>query len=198
MATLGHAVRIAATTWAPIVGGGDPNTIDVYQHARTVEELMKLDVPATLPPKQRGVAVVELVERLFVSGSLIRNHLPDVLVQRAGALADEIGRAVLLEHSSPHNFICALYAWHGCINMAKLVRRTFVIPGGEAEYTIAERLRGYALLEQCWSAEDSRANPWVRYGVSLARSLEEGRQQDEFPARVVENWVPAGSPYWAP
>jgi hypothetical protein len=39
-------------------------------------------------------------------------------------------------------------------------------------------------------------NPWVRYGVSLARLMEKGRKGDDFDYVVHENWIPKDSPYW--
>ena len=80
--------------------------------------------------------------------------------------------------------------------MAKLLRDAFVIPGGEADYTTEQRVKGYAWLQKCWAMEVGRGNPWVRYGVSLARLFEKTRKGDKFEEVVVEEWVPPESPYW--
>jgi hypothetical protein len=80
--------------------------------------------------------------------------------------------------------------------MAKMLRRTYVTPAGEVEYTMRERLDAFANLERCREEEDRRGNQWVTFGVTLARRLEQNRQKDSFAHRVVEHWVPRDSPYW--
>jgi hypothetical protein len=197
-ARLESAVREAARTWDRLDGAGDPNTIDLYHHARRIEDLLQVEVPQVLPPKEHGVALVELVEQHLVSGPLVRARAPDVVAEHAGVLVDAIARAGLLGGGGTHSYVCVLYAWHGCINMAKLLRRTYVSPDGETDYTRDQRVRGYTWIEWCWSEEVARGNPWVRYGVSLARPFEKSRRGNEFIEAVVEDWIPQDSPYWDP
>jgi hypothetical protein len=111
-------------------------------------------------------------------------------------LVNEIAGATLLDGEPTQRYVCALYTWHGCINMAKLLRSTYVISGGEADYTRDQRIKGYAWLEECCSKETTRGNAWVRYGVSLARLFEKNRKGDKFKDAIVEDWVPQESPYW--
>jgi hypothetical protein len=85
-ARLERVVKEAAEAWDKLDGPGDPNTIDLYRHARRVEELLRVEVPQVLPPKEYGVALVELVEQHFVSAALIRTLAPHVVAQRAGCL----------------------------------------------------------------------------------------------------------------
>lgn len=193
---LERAVSEAAKTWDKLDGPGDPNTIDLYCHAWRVEELLRVEVPKLLPPKENGVALIELVEQHFVSDALIRTLAPHVIAERAGVLVNAIAGAALLDHAPAQNYVSALYAWHGCINMAKLLRSTYVIPSGEVDYTRDQRIKGYAWLEECWTKEILRGNAWVRYGVSLARLLEKNRKGGKFKEAVVEDWVPQVSPYW--
>ena len=75
--------------------------------------------------------------------------------------------------------------------MAKLLRRTYVVPGGEAPYTLEMRLQGHNWLQECWRREEPNGNPWIRYGVSLARLLEKERDNP-----IIEDWVPKDSCYW--
>lgn len=191
---LEQAVGEAAATW-PSVGEGDPNTIDLYWHACRVQERLQLELPETLPTKERGVCLVELVEKHFVGG-LIRFFPPDVLVKRALTLVAATEQLVLIEGGRHQSYVCSLYAWHGCVNMAKLLRHTFVTADGEAEYTMERRVEGYASLQQFWSKKEARGNRWVSYGVSLARGFEMNRKKENFTQMVVEDWVPPNSPYW--
>lgn len=200
-ATLQQGVKAAAQWW-PQIGPVDPNTSvdpnlgDIYWHARRLQDLLHVDLPLVLPPKVAGVAAVELVERHLVDGSLLRRRSADAAAARAGTLVGALEQDELLSGAPLQRYVSALYAWHGCINMAKVLRRTYVTPAGEVEYTLEQRRQGYARLSAHWSLEESRENPWVRYGVSLARLLEKNRKPDDFAQRVVEDWVPPDSPYW--
>ena len=187
---------IEAGRWSALNGHGDPNTIDLYRHARRVEYILRIGVPHGIPGKDAGVALVELVERHFVGAKLIRTLGPTEISERAAALVDAIACATLLADSPGQRYIAALYAWHGCINMAKLLRPTSVTPDGEADITMDQRTRDYVWLSTCWSEEIARGNPWVRYGVSLARPFEKNRKGDSFKGAVLEDWVPRDSPYW--
>ncbi len=191
-----QAVRAAARSWPPDGGSGDPNTVDIYWHAQRVTGILQLQLPLVLPPKETGVAIVELVEHHFIGSSLVRDLSLESLAHRAGKLVDAVQHGGLLSFGEQQGYVVALYGWHGCIYMAKLLRQSFVVPGGEAPYSLEHRLQGYGRLRECWSQEDARANPWVRYGVSLARSLEKTRKGDRFGELIVENWVPSDSPYW--
>ncbi len=195
---LEQAVSKAAKTWLQI-GSGDPNTIDLYWQAQKVQERLGLQLPQTLPPKENGVALVELVENHFVCASLgvaVRDLPPDAVAQRACKLVDAIQGAGLQSYRPQESYVIALYTWHGCINMAKLLRPSYNVPGGRAAYSDQQRVQGYARLRECWTQETVKSNPWVRYGVSLARRLEINRKKGEFAHMVVEDWVPPDSPYW--
>ena len=154
-ASLQRAVIEARGLRDPL-GAGDPNTIDLYLHARKVEDLLGLGVPHKIPGKDAGVALVELVERYFVRSELIRTLSPTEISERAGALVDAIAGATLLADSPGQCYIAALYAWHGCINMAKMLRPTSVTPDGEADITMGQRTQDYACLSTCWSEEIAR------------------------------------------
>lgn len=190
-AALRAAIESAAQSWPRMCGPSDPNTIDVYWHAGEVVKLLALKLPIETPQKKIGVALVECVEKRFISGSLIRQCSPHGLAERAVELIKAIRDRRLLSIEVQESYAVALYTWHGCINMAKLLRRTYVVPGGEAPYTLEMRLQGHNWLQECWRREEAKGNPWVRYGVSLARLLEKERGNP-----IVENWVPRDSSYW--
>lgn len=114
------AVSKAAQTW-PQIGPGDPNTIDLYWQAQKVQERLALQLPQTLPPKENGVALVELVENHFVRpslGMLLRTLPPDAVAERARKLVDAIHGAGLQSGGSKESYVTALYSWHGCINIS--------------------------------------------------------------------------------
>lgn len=188
--SLRAAIEMAAKSW-PQLYVGDSNTVDVYWHAGEVVKLLGLQIPTGLPQKEIGVALVECVENNFISGSLIRQYSAQNLAERGLELAKVIRNQRLLSIGVQESYTVALYTWHGCINMAKVLRRTYVIPEGEAPYTPELRWYGYNQLQRTWRNEDARGNPWIRYGVSLARLLEKKRGNP-----LVENWVPGDSPYW--
>src|SRR5438132_211394 len=93
-AELGQAVQDASQGWTP-VSGGDPNTIDLLHLARRIEAARKLRLPASFPAKADGVAIVELVERHFVSATLIRHVPPVTLAARSVTLVDAMAGAGL-------------------------------------------------------------------------------------------------------
>jgi len=191
MSSLLEAIKEAAGSWPQLAGLGDPNTIDVYWHASEVVGLLKLRLPTKLPEKEIGVAVVECVENDFIKSSLIRDCSSQELAEKGRKLVECIQNQKLLPLRRSESYVVALYTWHGCINMAKLTRRTHVIPHGEAPYTIEMRLEGYHSLQECCFAEQAKGNPWVRYGVSIARLL--GKKRGN---AVEDNWIPEDSPYW--
>jgi len=186
--SLQEAITLAAQSWPSLPGSGDPNTADVYWHAHKVAALIRSKLPVKLPMKEIGVALVECVENNFIKGYLIRHCLPQELAERGEKLIECIQRGNLLNVGLREAYVVALYTWHGCINMAKLLRKT--TSSGEL-YTHKMRWQGYNWLKQCWHNEDNRGNPWLRYGVSLARLLEKKRENP-----IVEDWVPKESPYW--
>lgn len=188
---IGQVVMELSQRWPALTGAGDPNTIDVYWLGRELHQRLFLRLPTTLPDKETGVRIVELVEQCLISGSLIRQCSAQNLAQRSEKLLEGIVSQRLLSCGLGESLAIALYVWHGCINMAKCLRKTFVVPGGEASYTTQLRKQGYDQLRACWQAEDARGNPWVRYAVSLARLLEQKRGNV-----VVDDWVPNDSPYW--
>lgn len=190
-----------AQWWPPVSPStGDSNTIDVYLVACRVHERLRrlrIDLPTELPDKKTGIRLVDLVETYFVIGKEekliipIRLCLPQRLIERSQDLEEAIQRESLLANSPTQNLVIAFYMWHGYICMAKYTRMTYVVNVGEAPYTIEKRLQGYNELKACFNCELARGNPWVRYGVSLARLLVHKRGNI-----VIEDWVPEDSPYW--
>ena len=192
ISSLQTAIKMAAQSWTQLDEPGDPNTVDVYQHAGKVVELLGLQLPIELPKKEIGVLLVESVEKNFIKSSLIRYLSSQELTKRGATLVEDIQNQRLLSFGIQECYAVALYTWHGCLNMAKLTRETHVSIDGEKAYTDEMRLQGYMLLKVCWRKEkQDRGNPWVQYGVYLAGSLSEKRGD-----KVISTWIPKDSPYW--
>jgi hypothetical protein len=165
---------------------GDPNTIDLLWLAYGFEEQVRFKYPKKLPPKETGIEIVESVE-VFIKG-LIRDLPRAELAERSIALNQRLSGSALLSYEPITNLAIAFCVWTGCIGMAKCLR---VETSDHTVYTTAMRVSGYEDLVRTWEADEQKGNPWVRYGVSLARELERRRGN-----AVVDDWVPKSSPYW--
>jgi hypothetical protein len=196
ISTIRKSVETAAQNWPPF-RDGDSNLVDVYWLAQKIREVLGVALPTELPPKTAGVMAFECVEAKLL-------HDPQTRVLRNTPVADVAQRMVnltialkgMLPFSDDQNRVASLYAWHGCIHMGKLLRCVHNIPGGQALYTPQMRRDGYAHIRREWTRDEAQGNPWVRYGVSLARPMEQGRTRQDFDFQVHENWIPKDSPYW--
>lgn len=84
ISSLEEAIEKNASSWRQ-VGQGDPNTIDVYNHAKKVSISLHLHLPTQpLPGKEIGVKIVELVNEKFIEKCLIRGRTPQKLVELGG------------------------------------------------------------------------------------------------------------------
>lgn len=192
------AVETAAMSW-PSFRDGDSNLVDVYCLAEKIREVLGVALPSELPPKNAGVLAFECVETSLLrdpQSRVLRNTPVAEIAQRIVNLAGTLKG--MLPFSDDQNLVVSLYAWHGCIRMAKLLRCVYNIPGGQALYTPQMRRDEYAHIRKEWTKDDAQGNPWVRYGVSLARPMEQGRKKQDFDFAVHENWIPKDSPYWEP
>ena len=187
--TFREAAARAAAAWPAV--GGDTNLLDVYIHATRIVQMHGVHLPAALPSKDGGVRLVELVDAELIKGRLIRTLSPQEVSARAEALIARIQADGLLSHSIAVNYAIALFTWHGCIHMAKNLRPTYRTPTGEAPYSLEIRQHGYQIIERSWRQAVAEGNPFVRYGVTLARPLEVARGN-----RIIDDWVPRESPYW--
>lgn len=193
---LRKAVEMAAKSWPPF-GGGDSNLVDVYWLAEQIREVLGVVLPTELPPKNAGVQAFEWVEANLLrdpKNRVLRNIPVSDVAQRIVNLAAALKG--MLPFSEDQNLLVSLYAWHGCIHMGKLLRRVYNVLGGQALYTPEMRRDGYARIRGEWTRDEAKGNKWVRYGVSLARPMEQSRKKQDF--EVHEDWIPRDSPYWEP
>jgi hypothetical protein len=193
-----NLVEKAAGHWPEC--GGDTNLFDVYWLAQRLREDVGLTVPTQSLSKDRGVEAFECVE------SHVLRDLPGRGLLREAPLSDVAARILSLQEalrsilpfSDDENVMVAFYIWQGCVHMANLLRKSYVVAGGEDPYTPELRRAGYDHIRECWESESQHGNPWVRYGVSLARLMEQGRKKEKFKDQIVEDWVPNDSPYREP
>lgn len=167
--------------------------VDVLGMARLITERLGLALPNDLLPKPEGVTIVESVEKNLMSAAgLLRwsaRQEPQRIIEGISTLLRDLRESSLLHFSDPLNLVCALFAWHGCLSMAKVLRPTFVFGDMTIAYTLDLRERDYRKLQQEWLGEEAKGNRWVRYGVSLTRLFRSHELR-------VDQWVPQDSPYW--
>jgi hypothetical protein len=190
---LTNAVEAAAKSWPPF-GSGGLNLVDVLWLAQKIREGLAVALPPAPPPQAAGVKAVECVETSLLRdprNRALRNTFVNEVARRIVALHAALNG--VLPFPNDQGLVVSLYAWHGCLHMASLLR---CVDAAGVLYTAEMRRRGYAVLHDDWEREAAAGNPWVRYGVSLARRLEQGRKKENFDYEVHENWVSRPSPYW--
>ncbi len=180
----------------PAPQGGEPNLEDLDWFVRSLMSRMSVTQPDLFPTREQGVELVELVEAKLLAHApspyhRIRDISPADLVHNFKAIAQEIRDKELLPHDDATNIVGALFAWLGCIAMAKTLRE---VDSQGRLYTDDLRRRDYASIEDQW---DESGGPWVHYGVSLARTFELDRiRRSGSQRKLIEGWVPRESPYW--
>lgn len=186
-----QAIEKTASFWLPeptavrIVGQGDANTFDVWWLMRHFIQLLELDLPTNLPPKEVGIKIALCADENFIEG-IIRFLTTEKLVQRADNLIRELDVEELLPNlNKKTQFAIALSIWYGCICMSKLLRQE---DAGNNEISNEVREFEYERLKGEWEFEQSRGNPWVRYGVTLAKDFEIPRATRENRA-FYDEWV---------
>lgn len=191
---LRSAVVRSAGHWNLLFDEGDPNILDAYFHARGIEGSLGEEPPSDLPSGANGVLIVEKVEKHLIASSILRHVQPEELGSRAEILIRSLhARSLMRGRGFADMYVGALYAWHGCVPMAKLVRRTYVTAAGEVPYTRQQRLNEHELILSSTSSGERRG-AWIRFGMSIARLFEKnrGKRDDE----IDDSWVPQDSPYW--
>lgn len=151
---------------------------------------LSVTLPDTFPSRDEGVELVELVESTLLSQSpqqVVRLNSPAALAQHCQDITQELRAKNLLSYDDATALVAALFAWLGCIAMAKTLRD---VDSQGKPYTDDTRRREYARIERQWAEP---GGPWIRYGVTLARALELGRGNNN----PIEDWVPKDSPYWS-
>jgi hypothetical protein len=69
---------------------------------------------------------------------------------------------------------------------------TYAAPDGDKSYTLEIRKSRYDYIAKCDDEEAAKGNPWVKFGVALARGFSLGRKN-----QIIDDWVPKESAYWS-
>lgn len=191
------AVEDASRSW-PGFAVGDPNLVDIYWLAQKIREGLGVTLPTESPPKSAGVAAFECVETNLLrqaSGRGLVRFTPVAEVARLIVNLHGLLRG-MLPFTEDQALVVSLFGWHGCMHMGKVLRCFANAPGGVIPYTAQMRRDGYSKIREDWEKNLATGNPWVRYGVSITRLMEQGRKGENFDYEIHENWIPEDSPYW--
>lgn len=173
--------------------GDDPNTHDIWYHASKIVDTLRLKLPTTLPDVKIGILLVDCVGKDFSYG-LIREVPPKELAGRGISLLRNLENQHLLPYKPIENYVISLYIYHGYFCISKMTRVFYNTPSGKIDYTDEVRIKLYANLQKLWETEEvGRGNPWVRYGVTIAKPFDEKNRKNE---DIINNWIPRDSPYW--
>lgn len=179
---------------------GEPNLFAFRLMAQTIKLYCKDcqgDKFITTPPKaDDGLRIVEYIENEFMKGALhgvIVTFSEDRFFKRMKKTAHDLQVDNLIYGGVCNSLCAAFYTWYGCLSMAKLTR---VMGSDKVFYTAEMRENGYAHLEKEWKEEERLGNPWIKFGVSLAKLLEEKRKKADHIKVIMDDWIPADSPYW--
>jgi hypothetical protein len=187
--TFEEVVLAATRSWPTCYG--DSNLSDVFWLAQAIAAPTGTLLPGKEPPKHVGITIVDCVESLVIQRRLIRTVPPHELAGRARTIGEEILKRKFIENppeSSVQASALSLFTWHGCISMAKSLRSEDV---RGCRYTLNMRHESYTMVLQTLECALPEGRRWIRYGISLAKGLEEKRGN-----RVIDDWVPKDSPYW--
>lgn len=182
-------------------GSGEPNLHDFRLMALILRLHYVDEMLQDTPTYGTGLKIVEYIEdNIFKDTSeyaiyhVVRN-LP--LGDFSKRMKDS-ARALQLEgylHGGVAQVLsAAFYTWYGCISMAKLTR-----PEGSdrVQYTTEMRFDGYDYIKSEWEEAEKIGNPWIKFGASLAKRLEEKRKKNDPNKVIVDDWIPKDSPYWS-
>ena len=172
---------------------GDTNLIDLYLLAKGIQNSMEIRIPYEEIMCDIGIDIVECVENVFIKGELIREISSQELNERTSLVIQHIRDKNLLPFDDEQNFLIALFIWHSCLRMAKLVRETYVInrAGDKEEYTHEMRMKEYNVIISILESEEKNINCWFLFGVSIAKPFKSRRNE-----KCIEDWIPEESPYW--
>jgi hypothetical protein len=158
---------------------------------------------ANLPDKGDGIQIVNLVEGVAagISNDQIK---PSDTVMLSGLVAGLVDAISPMVHEPVLTFAAAVFAWNGCMSMAKLIQRessgNILRRWVRSVWKRKKNLWEYDDLQKRWTKQEiERENVWVKYGVTLARALKklEYSNDKDFEKNVDDSWVPQGSPYWS-
>lgn len=182
-------------------GEGEPNLRDVWLMAETLRLNYVGKIPVEVPKENIGLKIVEyLDENIFKDTQnypiqhILRNLSLEDFSERMKEIAKDIQLKGYLNGGVAKTLCMAFYMWFGCIFVAKLTRSE---GSDKVKYTNEMRLDQYNWIKNIWEDALNYGNPWIKYGVSLSKLLEEDRKKKNPEKIIVDDWIPSESPYWS-
>lgn len=188
--------------WCEIRGDrvGEPNLLDFKLMAQTLRLHYVDEMLQELPGCETGLKIVEYIEdNIFKDAAtyeiyhVVRNLTLEDFSKRMREIAKRLQLNGYLHGGVTKALSAAFYAWYGCLSMAKLTR----VEGSDGVlYTTEMRLEEYKCIRNEWEDAEKYGNLWIKFGVRIAKLLEEKRKKAESNKVIVDDWVPEDSPYW--
>jgi hypothetical protein len=178
----------------------EPNLRDFKLIAETLRFNYVNKMPQKLPSCNIGLKIVEYIEdnifkdtQTYQIHHVVRNLTLENFSERMKKTAKKLQVKRYLNGGTAEVLCIAFYIWFGCISMAKLTR----FEGSDrVPYTSEIKLEGYSWLKSEWKNAEKQGNYWIKYGVELAKQLEEKRKEKDPNKIIVDDWIPQNSPYW--
>lgn len=186
--------------WEEIKSSGPDDEVNLFDF-QLIAQIIRLNyiqekMLQNIPGCKIGLNIVEYIEdNTFkdVPAHVIRNLTLDEFSDRMKTTAKVLQTKGYLSGGIFKTISVAFYVWYGCLSMAKLTR---VMGSDGVLYTDQIRQERYSRLEQIWKEAEREENPWIRFGVTLAKCLEEKRKKADPTKVIVDDWIDKSSPYW--
>lgn len=189
LVSLKKLVETVAKDWPAAIG--DVNMCDVAVLGWRIAAKESLTLPHQLWPKDFGVQVVETIDRELIKMSDIRKRTPKDLARGSARIVEWFRSANGPDWDGPTILATSFFTWQGCISMAKSTRPSYNAHPKPLPYTQDLRWCGYYRVQHEWKEALQFRNIWIRYGVTLARTLALARKNE-----IIDDWIPKDSPYW--
>lgn len=180
----------------------EPNIRDFWIISETIRlKYAKDEMLQNVPNCDTGLKIVEYIENNIFKDPpgreiyhIVRNLTVDEFSMRMGQIAKYLQFEGYLNGGILKVLSVSFYTWFGCLCMAKSTR---VIDSIGTVYNDRLRQREYNWLKNMWEDADKNGNPWIKFGVTVAKCLEEKRKKSNPAKIIVDNWISKDSPYWS-
>lgn len=178
----------------------EPNLRDFRLMAQTLRLHYVDEMLTDLPDCEIGLKIVEYIEdNIFKDAPtyeiyhVVRNLTLEDFSKRLRETAKHLQLKRYLYGGVTKTLSAAFYAWYGCLSMAKLTR----VGGSDGVlYTPEMRLAEYNYIKNEMDDAKKYGNPWIKFGVRIAKLLEQKRKKANPNKIIIDGWVPKDSPYW--
>lgn len=179
---------------------GEPNIHDFRLMAQVLRLHYLDEMLQDLPNCEIGLNIVDYIEdNIFKDAATykidhkIRKLSREDFFGRMKQAARDLQFKGYLHGGVAKILSAAFYTWYSCLRMAKLTRTEDILG---IQYTNEMRYSDYEDLRNEWEDAVKFGNPWIKFGVKIAKLLEEKRKKANPKKIIVDDWVPPNSPYW--